>query len=356
MVSLFVGSISEYSGKNLACLGIGLKLQRDGFKVGYFRPLGVFPIRVDNKLTDEDVVFFKSTLGLTDDVAHLCPVVMTKPLIDKALLGKGKDLKGKVERAFKKVSERKDVILVGGLGDLHSGAFLGLSALSLIELLDSKVLLIDKPERPTTTVDALLTAKDEVGDRLAGVILNRVPRRQVDYFNGHVVPFLESRKIDVLGVLPEDPMLSAVTVGELRDALRAKVLCGEDRMDELVERFAVGAMSVGSALKHFRRIKNKAVITGGDRSDIQLAAMETSTTCLVLTGGLTPNAMILDRAEEAGIPVLLVEADTLTAVDRFEDLLGHLSIRNENRAMMAAKIAERNVNFKLLYKKLGLKK
>ena len=36
----------------------------------------------------------------------------------------------------------------------------------------------------------------------------------------------------------------------------------------------VGAMSVESALSYFRRKPNKAVITGGDRADIQLAALE----------------------------------------------------------------------------------
>jgi len=59
----------------------------------------------------------------------------------------------------------------------------------------------------------------------------------------------------------------------------------------------VGAMNVDSALAHFRRQPNKAVITGGDRPDIQLAALETSTRCLILTGNLPPNPLIIGRAK-----------------------------------------------------------
>jgi BioD-like phosphotransacetylase family protein len=39
----------------------------------------------------------------------------------------------------------------------------------------------------------------------------------------------------------------------------------------------VGAMSAENALSYFRRKAHKVVITGGDRPDIQLAALETST-------------------------------------------------------------------------------
>ena len=58
-------------------------------------------------------------------------------------------------------------------------------------------------------------------------------------------------------------------------------------------------------MTYFRRKPNKAVITGGDRADIQLAALETSTRCLILTGNLYPSPAVLNRAEELCVPVLL---------------------------------------------------
>ena len=77
---------------------------------------------------------------------------------------------------------------------------------------------------------------------------------------------------------------------------------------------------------HIHNIKghrpNKAVITGGDRPDIQLAAMETSTRCLILTGNIRPEAQIISRAEEEGIPILSTHHDTMTTIERIEGFFG----------------------------------
>ncbi len=50
------------------------------------------------------------------------------------------------------------------------------------------------------------------------------------------------------------------------------------------------------------RGENMAVITGGDRTDLQLAALETSTTCLILTGSISPDPLIED------LKTLLIQA------------------------------------------------
>jgi BioD-like phosphotransacetylase family protein len=70
--------------------------------------------------------------------------------------------------------------------------------------------------------------------------------------------------------------------------LTAQVLTKDVPMDAVVENLTVGAMTAEAALRRMRKQRNKAVITGGDRTDIQLAALETSTSCLVLTGNLEP--------------------------------------------------------------------
>ena len=64
------------------------------------------------------------------------------------------------------------------------------------------------------------------------------------------------------------------------------------------------------------------MITGGDRPDIQLAALETSTKCLILTGNLHPSPIILNRAEELGVPMILVGQDTMTAMQTIEKFFG----------------------------------
>ena len=93
--------------------------------MGYFKPVGVFPIKHEGALTDEDVLFFKDALDIKDKLTDMCPVVLTEGLLARALKGKGGGLYEKMLKGFKNVSADKDVVLVNGLGNLHHGRFLG---------------------------------------------------------------------------------------------------------------------------------------------------------------------------------------------------------------------------------------
>jgi BioD-like phosphotransacetylase family protein len=97
--------------------------------------------------------------------------------------------------------------------------------------------------------------------------------------------------------------------------LNAEVLTKHPREQALVENMTVGAMTADAALSRFRKYSNKAVITGGDRTDIQLAALETSTTCLILTGNLRPSPLIVKQAEEFGVAILLVRKNTMETIE-----------------------------------------
>jgi len=112
----------------------------------------------------------------------------------------------------------------------------------------------------------------------------------------------------------------------------------------MIERFCVGAMDVEQALRVFRGISRKAVVTGGNRTDIQLAALETDTVCLVLTGGVAPNDLILSRAREKGVAILTVAEDTMSTVDRFESLLGRMRIREPEKVRRGIKLVRANVD------------
>ena len=158
----------------------------------------------------------------------------------------------------------------------------------------------------------------------------------------------------MLGLLPKDPVLHSVTVKELAEAVGGEFLSGAEAGEEMVENFVVGAMGVEYALRYFRRTPRKCVITGGDRSDIQLAALETPTRCLVLTGDLRPSHTVLARAEELGVPVLLVKEDTLGTVTTIDEMLGKLRVREPKKIAHAIEQFEANLELAKLDRALGL--
>jgi BioD-like phosphotransacetylase family protein len=154
--------------------------------------------------------------------------------------------------------------------------------------------------------------------------------------------------------MPRSPLLRSVTVEELARRLDAEVLCCRDRLDLLVETLSIGAMNVNSAMEFFRRRRNMAVVTGADRTDIQLAALEASTQCLILTGAGDPLTQLLNRAEELEVPLLKVEHDTLTTVEVIEQAFGHVRLHEAVKATYAVRLVEEHCDFSPLLAQLKL--
>ncbi|MFB3880553.1 MAG: phosphotransacetylase family protein [Armatimonadota bacterium] len=350
MVTLYIGSSDTYSGKTLTSIVLGTRWQRQGRRVGYFKPLGLLPVTVSGAVSDEDALFVASTLGLHVEPSELCPLLLTRGICHMP----PESAREKVMKAFESVSKDVDVMIVSGIGSLLSrGSMLELSGARVAELLDAKVLLIGKCES-YLDADSILASRQALGERLIGAFLNLVPTRLKEEIWDDVIPCLEATGVPIFGLLPRDPVLHSVTVKELAEATSGEFLSGAEAGEELVENFVVGAMGVEYALRYFRRTPRKCVITGGDRSDIQLAALETPTRCLVLTGDLRPSHTVLARAEELGVPVLLVKEDTLATVSTIDEMLGKLRVREPKKIAHAIEQFEANLELAKLDRALGL--
>lgn len=354
MISLYVGSTSGYSGKSLVTMGLGYRFKKDGFRVGYIKPVGILPIKVENVLTDNDAWRIYRALELKEPMVDICPVVLTQELAVKGYLKDIKGLLGKIEKAYQRLSKDKDIVVVGGYGSIYTGSFLGLQGIKVIKRLNSKVVIVVKYEGEYV-VDYVLQTKKDLGNKFLGVILNKVTPEHKKGADEYAIPFLKRKGIDILGVLPHDSTVGSITVEELNDMLGGKVLCGHDRLSNLVEHFLIGAMQVDRAIDYFKRTRNNAVIVGGDRSDIQLSAIESGTECLILTGELYPSEIIISRAEEKNVPILVVRDDTYSVAKKLERLSIRLRLRDKAKVTRGMDLVSENVDFPLLYKKLGMK-
>ena len=154
--------------------------------------------------------------------------------------------------------------------------------------------------------------------------------------------------------MPRSPLLRSVTVGELVRRLSARVICCEERQELLVETLNIGAMNVNSAMEFFRRRRNMAVVTGADRTDIQFAALEASTQCLILTGAGEPLPQLISRAEELDVPLLKVDHDTLATVEVIEQAFGHVRLHESVKATYAFRLVEEHCYLDRLFSALNL--
>ncbi len=322
MANLYIASTEAFCGKSAVAIGIGLMARKRGLVVGYMKPVSIGLEGSRGAEEDEDARFAASVFEAREALGTVAPVCISRMELEQILQGQvQRDFQAALREAHRTVSQGKDLVLLEGAGNLREGYTVGLPAHVVARVVGAKALVV-VPHTMSLITDDALAAQATLGDCFLGVVINRVPRYRMRYVEETVRPFLARKGVKVYGVLPEEKVLQAVSVREITERLGGEVLCAEHALDELVENLMVGAMSVDSALSYFRRLPNKAVITGGDRPDVQLAALETSTKCLILTGNLRPSPIILSRAEEIGVPMILVKTDTLTTVENISSFFG----------------------------------
>jgi len=348
---LLIGSCEPFSGKSAVVLGLARQLGREGVSVLFGKPLATsaaeFPM-------DPEVRFVGTTLGLSDEQLLPSLRVLEPATAHARLLAADLDpAPGLDELRGRIAAESERLVLLEAAGTLSEGLLFGLSLAQLARGLDAQVVLV-QPWTDSRSVEPLLEARQQLGDRLAGVVLNRVVPEGMAALRAEVEPALERLGLPVLGVMPRSPLLRSVTVEELVRRLDARVLCCHDRIDLLVETLSIGAMNVNSAMEFFRRRRNMAVVTGADRTDIQLAALEASTQCLILTGVGDPLPQLISRAEELEVPVLKVDHDTLTTVETIDAAFGHGRLHEAVKATYAIRLVEEHCNFSRLFERLRL--
>jgi BioD-like phosphotransacetylase family protein len=330
------------------CLGLALTLRETGLKVGYFKPVGWEMARdVNGRKIDEDAQLMKEILDLKVPLNVVSPVVLGARFLEERSKIDPNTVEQRVLQSYERASEGMDVMILEGPQSLGVGTSIGVDCVSLTKKLGSRTLLISKVDHDVI-IDKILLAKtfmDAVNVDFIGAVLNCVPKTHIERIKGYALPILREHQINVLGVMPDDVSIRAPTVGEICDNITCTVLTCKDKMDLLVEDLLVGAMTPESALSYFRRSLRKAVITGGDRAGVQLAALQTDTSVLILTGNIYPDVRILAKAEEVGVPVLLVPYDTFTTVKEVANLSGRIKPRDTKKIELAKNLVTEYVDW-----------
>ena len=331
MASLYITSLQGGGGKTMLCAGLGRYLKADGKKAGFFKPV-VADIRSPEEAVDSDAEFMKRILALKEPLDSLCPVI-------------GGNIASEVKKAYARVAKGKDVVIIEGVLRQRPGGKPIEASSGIVKALGAKVIVVES----YSEVGSIDKSKD-FGEYLLGVVVNKVPVSRVEAVREQ----LGGAGVDILGVLPEDRALFSLTVGELAEQIGGEILNNADKSGELVENFMLGALAVDSGLDYFGRKDNKAVVVRADRPDMQLAALETSTRCLVLSGDAPPSHPVLKGAEEKGIPIIATGDDTGTTVVHVEQALGRTKFNQEEKLPRLAGIMEKSFDFPALYRGLGL--
>ena len=293
MATLLVVSKERGEGKTAVAAALARRVIAGGGRAVAIKPFGAG----DEIGPESDAAIFARLLG-TDAGGE-----------PAAIPARGLTKKSMVETAKAVKALGHDLTVVEASSELSPG-----NATDLAGALDARVVVVARHRHGMTAAD-LADAKDQFGERLAGVVLN-ARGAYLATEASELATALEAGGTPVLGAIPDDRRLLGVTVRGLARHLDGRFLLGEDeRGDELVEHFLVGGWMLDDGALYFGTRDDKAVIVRGDRPDLQMSALTTPTKVLVLTKGHEPIEYVRYEAGEEHTAVVVVERDTIATMD-----------------------------------------
>jgi len=338
MTNLYVASWAPGGGKTTLCVGIGRHLQNKGKRVGYLKPV-LLPSAGTSPGMDKDAQFIHQVLELDEPVERLCPLRWVEL--------REEDFPHKLRQAHSVVAKDKDIVLLEGWGELRGTEVLQLSS-QIVDIVDAKVIIV-VPYSTDLPWEKITFSIRKFAPRLLGIVVTKTPKARMESVRARMISLFGKDGVRILGVLPEERLLLTVSVAELAEYLQAEVLCCPEASSELVENLMIGVLGVDPGADYFARKANKAVITGGERPDIQLAALATSTKCLILSDGKAPIPQVLHWAEDKGTSILSVKQDIPSIVASIEGLFLQTRFQQSKKLEKLAQILEQHFDFNTLY-------
>jgi len=331
-----IASMRKSAGKTSVIVGIAAALNK---KMAYIKPFGERMLYRKKRLWDYDSALITNLFGLKED-----PVDMSIGF-DHSKLRYMYDEEGTQKKLLETVAnigKDKELLLIEGGRDLSYGISVYLDTLSLAKYTGSRLIMVISGEEDTILDDILFLKKhvDFAGVNLSGVIVNKV--QNLDDFQNTHFPVIQRLGVRILGVFPYQSDLTHFSVYYLADRLFAKVITGEGGLKKVIKNIVIGAWSANVFLQNplFKK-ENKLVITGGDRTDMILAALEGDTSGIILTNNILPPSNIISKASEKNIPLLMVFSDTYQTAKQIESLEPLLTREDTEKVDLLKQMAQK---------------
>jgi phosphate acetyltransferase len=353
--SIYVASPEGDTGKSTIALGILHRLAATVAKVGVFRPITRMGEDRDYIL---ELLLAHTTAGLSYEECVGVGYQQLHEDPDSAI--------GEIVDRFHQVAERCDAVLIVGSDytDVASPSELGVNARIAVNLGAPIVLAVRAADRTPDDVAhvAELCLAEIAGQHAhtAAVVANRCAPSELDAVAAAVARSVPDGVKSY--VLPEEPLLVAPSVRELRDAVSGTLVSGDE---QLMTREALSVLVAGMTAEHvLERIKEgMAVITPGDRSDVVLAMASAhgaegfpSLSCLILNGGLPLHPSIAKLVTGMGLrlPIVATDLGTYDTARAVAHARGRVTAESSRKIDTALELMDKHVDIADLLAQLSI--
>lgn len=360
---IYIATSEPNSGKSIVALGLMKMLLSKTPKVGYFRPIIDYNA---NGNRDNHINTILTHFGLKVDYEE-CYAYTRPEFINKLNSDEDGEIIDTIIEKYKALEERNDFMLVEGTDFSGEGASIELDVNVYIAKnlgLPTVIVTSGVGKNLKEFISAMHLAYDSYDDKgvkVSAVIANKVQQKNIEIIVKEVQNNVGSDV--VVNAIPLISSLKNPTIQEVSKTIDAKILFGEDLMNNQSASFKVGAMQLENYLNYLEQ--DCLIITPGDRSEIILGALQANISRnypkisgIVLTGGLLPEQSIIKLIQGLKyiIPILSVEEGTFEVANKIGNMRTHMYAENDEKIHIAIntfdkycdieKLSDRLISFK----------
>ena len=327
---IFVAATQQNDGKTTIALGLFAALAKRLGRIGFIKPVGQRFVEIDGKRIDEDSVLIDQTFSVHTPLEAMSPIAVEPDFTRRYIENSNNEfLVRRIQNSFDRATWEKDFVIAEGTGHAGVGSVFDLSNARVAKLLGSKVILVTGGGigRPIDEIALNKALFDREGVEVAGVIMNKITPDKYEYVRDFAQRGFARLGIDLLGAIPEEPILANATLGQIAKTTHGTFLNGKNKSRRRVQKVIIGAMNSGHAMQYFK--PGTLIITPGDREDVILAALSASTLSehdghtvagLVLSGDLEPSPPILELLQASEIPAIASPLDSYTVASSIHSM------------------------------------
>ncbi|GFR49060.1 hypothetical protein Agub_g11086 [Astrephomene gubernaculifera] len=210
--SILVSDITPSGNRTSVVVGLMNHFQSGASKVGFFEPVA-----------GKNGEILSRVFNLAGDNAGATAAEASKMLAD----GKKDDLMDQIYTKFQATKSGKDLTVVGGTGTELDA--------TLAQALSTPVLLTLAADRSMSAEDiytAALSKRQAFADKkvdVVGLMLTGVPKCKLDGLTGELKEKLAKSGLPLVGALPEEDLLSSLSLEEVRKAVIAQTKAAFDQ-------------------------------------------------------------------------------------------------------------------------------
>ncbi len=359
---IFVAGTQQNDGKTTVCVGLFNALKAHFQRIGFIKPIGQRFVEVEGKNIDEDTVLLNDTYGLHAPLEAMSPIAVDGEFTRRYLRHPQFDFyTRRIQNSFDRAAWEKDMVLIEGTGHAGVGSVFDMSNARVAKICSSKAIIVcgGGIGRPIDEVNLNRSVFQEEGVELAGVIMNKVLPSKLDTVREYARLGLERLGVELLGCIPQEPMLSHPTLHQVCDHIKGRFINGARKSRRLVDEVMIGAMTSSHVMEHIN--ERTLVVTSGDREDVIMAALATNSLAekdgseivgMVLAGGYLPHDRVLELIRLSDVPIIVSPLDSYTIARRINSMTIKTTPGDAEKIRRIQSLVETHVDIKRLLEKI----